>query len=455
MVTDAAMQGLHHTFEPAKRPGTVEEAVPEHVKPPDEHGPAQEGHGVVVPVPAGGGTHDMPATKPSSKPKAIELAENAHSSADAANALIDHHGGRWEDTIWALKKGSGELNEMPLAKRREVIETLVQHRQRFVDDVAKRFGAESEKTASGEAESDVDLNMKGKEAGLKVAQATIYLDGAHPGWQKRFRMGLQVDASRAGTIGDLIAGLPRHLQDDLNRAHTVRSEAALLGRQARHAGTPAERKALLDRIPDPNMRQLADALATATPDELRSMRTEYLIEADRAFEKIDRNAADDVKAQKIKDAQRKQMLANSLEDEAYVSGGAIRSVVLGQKPANAHESYQAAIDQVSMLQHMAGEAGGMRKAMRRYETFKYIQRITEVFEAAGIKDRRLNFLRNQSELIYNVERQAASGDPRTIDAGDLTKKVNDPTSDKRPTSRSPTSARSPECPRATSRTSTG
>jgi hypothetical protein len=107
--------------------------------------------------------------------------------------------------------------------------------------------------------------------------------------------------------------------------------------------------------------------------------------------------------------------------------------VLGHKPAGAHESYQAAIDQLSMLQHMAGEAGGMRKAMRRYETFKYIQRIAEVFEAAGIKDRRLNFLRNQSELIYNVERQAASSaDPRTIDSGDLTKKVNDPNPDKRP-----------------------
>ena len=56
-----------------------------------------------------------------------------------------------------------------------------------------------------------------------------------------------------------------------------------------------------------------------------------------------------------------------------------------------------------------------------------------MLEAAGVKDRRLNFLRNQSELIYNVERQAASSaDTRTIDTGDLTKKVNDPNPDKRP-----------------------
>jgi hypothetical protein len=437
MLTDAGMQGLHHGFEPTKHPATVEEPQPERRKRADEpdaveHGQTQVEVGAVPFFAVGGGIHETTAAKPPAKPTAIELAENAHTSPAAADALIDHHGGRWEETIWALKNGSGELKDMPVARRREVIDTLVRHRQTFVDKIAERFQVQSEKTASGEAESDIDLNMKGNEAGLKVVQATQYLDALHPGWQKRFRMGLMVDASRAGTIAERIAELPKNFQDELNRHHTVTSEAALVARQARLAATPVERKALIDRIPDPNMRELADALSTASPAELKAMRTEYLVEADRAFQKIDRNAPDEVKAEQIKQAQSKQMLANSIDDEAYVTGGAIQVVVLDKTPANVHESYQATIDQVSMLQHMASEAGGMRKAMRRYETFKYIQRITEVFEAAGIKDRRLNFLRNQSELLYNVERQAASADPRTIDASNLTKKVNDPNPDKRP-----------------------
>ena len=169
-----------------------------------------------------------------------------------------------------------------------MIDTLLQHRQSFVNEIGKKFGAEpkGEPTASGEPESDVDLNMKGDEAGLKVAQATLFLDQAHPGWRTRFRMGLLVDAGRATSIGAHIAELPQHLQNEINQHHTLSSEAALVAREARLAPTAEAREALVNRIPDPNMREMARAMANATPAEIVDMRTTWLVEADRAFQRL-------------------------------------------------------------------------------------------------------------------------------------------------------------------------
>ena len=62
----------------------------------------------------------------------------------------------------------------------------------------------------------------------------------------------------------------------------------------------------------------------------------------------------------INDAQDRQMLANSLDDGAYVTGGAIRSVVKGAGPQNAHDSYETLIDQIAQIGLHAQEKGGMR-----------------------------------------------------------------------------------------------
>ena len=201
--------------------------------------------------------------------------------------------------------------------------------------------------------------MKGDEAGLKVAQATLFLDQAHPGWRTRFRMGLLVDAGRATSIGAHIAELPQHLQNEINQHHTLSSEAALVAREARHAPADA-REAIISKIPDPNMREMARAMANATPEEIVDMRTTWLVDADRAFQRLSDTATPDEKARMINEAQDRQMLANSLDDGAYVTGGAIRSVVKGQSPQTAHDSYQTLIDQIAQIGIHAHEKGGMR-----------------------------------------------------------------------------------------------
>ncbi len=426
-LTDAGMQGVHMAGEHMETGSKTREGTPRHeveereqsVKPVEPSGAQHEEHGGGGIGGGGGGGTDPTGGKPPApkKPAAVELAENAHTSPAAADALINHFDGRWEDAVHALKKGTGDLSQMSPEARGKVIDTLLQHRQSFLNEIGKKFGAEprGEPTASGEPESDVDLNMKGEEAGLKVAQATLFLDQSHPGWRTRFRMGLLVDAGRATSIGAHIAELPQHLQNEINQHHTLTSEAALVAREARHA--PADvREAIISKIPDPNMREMARAMANATPEEIVDMRTTWLVDADRAFQRLSDTATPDEKARMINEAQDRQMLANSLDDGAYVTGGAIRSIVKGQSPQTAHDSYQTLIDQIAQIGIHAHEKGGMRAGLRDYETFKYIQRIATALEASGVHgDPRIKYLHQQAELVYNVERDAVvSEDPRNL-----------------------------------------
>jgi hypothetical protein len=281
-----------------------------------------------------------------------------------------------------------------------------------------------EPTASSEPGSDVDLNLKGDDAGLRVAQATEYLNQNHPGWQQRYRMGLLVDAGRARSIADHVAQLPPELHARLDAWQTTAAEAALVSREARAATDPAERAAIVQRISDPTWRQFTQEMADLTPDAALQLRLQYTARSDRTYARIDRNSPLPERYEQIRQALEAQMMANALDPEAYVTGGGIRSVVFQQATHGATETYGALIDQIAMLQEKAREAGGTRKMLRKYETYKYIGRIGETIQKAGIKEGATKLLISQSELYANVDRKATStSDPRTISPDDLTQKT--------------------------------
>ena len=107
----------------------------------------------------------------------------------------------------------------------------------------------------------------------------------------------------------------------------------------------------------------------------------------------------------------KQMLANMLDDEAYITPGAVGEFVSQKPVANASERYQASLDQVLMIGHQAQAAGGVLAAMRRYEIFKYVSRYCELLEGSGLvldaaDKAKLTWFKNWSEYIYRVEREA-------------------------------------------------
>ena len=131
-LTDAGMQGVHMAGEHMESGSKTGEGKPRHeieereqggkrVEPSggqhEEHG----GGGIAV---GGGGGTDPTGGKPPApkKPAAVELAENAHTSPAAADALIAHYDGRWEDAIHALKKGTGDLSQLSPEARGKVID---------------------------------------------------------------------------------------------------------------------------------------------------------------------------------------------------------------------------------------------------------------------------------------------------------------------------------------------
>jgi hypothetical protein len=400
----------------------------EGITPPRE-GLAAAGEHAAEPI--GGGATGAPQSvasgstpqAPAGDPHFLELVAHAGSEPTARDALIDHFGS-WEDTIAALKTGTGELAPIAQAAREAMIHTLVAHRAALVGELATRFGAEQAKTASNEPGSDVDVNMTGADAGLHSAEAMTFLDANHPGWRKRFRMDIMVDAGRSRTLAGELAKLPAHERDAIARRQAEATEAFLLGREARNAPTPEERAEILGRIPNAELRERARTLAELDPAAAHTEHLRLLAHSDRAIAAIDPQGTTADRAAQVGEALDTQALANAFDPEAYVSTSTIRSVVLGEK-VDVIGRYEGVIEQLDMLAHQAHEAGGMRGALRRYETYKYVQRICDQLTGAGIKDPRIAFLRNQGEMVYKMDRGAmGSSDPRTVSPRDVTGKSN-------------------------------
>ena len=154
------------------------------------------------------------------------------------------------------------------------------------------------------------------------------------------------------------------------------------------------------------------------------LRNQALLEGDRLMGELKSATDPAVRQQLAEKITFQQMLANAMDDEAYISGGAVRGFALGQTLINPFEQYQALLDQVGMIAHAVKEAGGVLEAARRYELFKYVNRICTLFEQAGVQDERLAFFKNWSELVYKVDRDAtgALDRPGGVELTDAAKK---------------------------------
>ncbi len=404
----------------AHAPGeTPEGAAPERATPaaPEGAAPGPEAHPAAADAPVMPNSATTGPERAPAGPHVLELAGRVGQGDATAHAPLLDALGPWEEAMWHLRNGTGPAAQIGEAMRLTLMQRLRDHRAGLVRQMADQFGAEPMGKPSEEPESDLDLNVKGDDAGTRAVRIKGYLDQVHPGWERRYRMAVLVDAGRMGSLSDAIARLPAPARRELAVWQAQRAEAMQLTRLARAAGTPAERAELLGRIADPELRRQAESLAALDAAGLRDFHDRLLAATDRQLAAVEGAAPD---PEKIKQALQTQMWANALDPEAYVSAGAIHSVVLGRRIEPA-QAYEAVLDQVGMIHHLADAAGGMRGALRRYETFKYIQRICDQLLATGMHDPRLTFLRNHAELVYNVERRAtASAQARTLSEGDLT-----------------------------------
>jgi hypothetical protein len=350
------------------------------------------------------------------------LVARAKAGDDAAiRELMPQLGERWEVIIADLTNGTGKVAAMSQAERFALRDAMVKHRQKLIDKLAQDFGARPAAGASTEAGSDVDLNVMGETAGQKLLDARAYLDkeyGEH--WQQHYRMALLIDANRVGTVNEFIAALDPTLRAQIEGQITRTGELYALARRAR--GAPVEeRAALLDKVSGQDRARVQhlvdmdDAARLAAHDQA-------LLDGDSAMQRLRAETNAQEKARLATEVTERQMLANMLNDDAYITPGGVGRFAGGKGKLNAAQLYQAAVDQVDMIGHQVHVNHGVLKAMRSYEIFKYMQRFCDLVADSGLavgEDlARLTFFRNWTEYVYRVEREATAsataGGPRNL-----------------------------------------
>lgn len=324
---------------------------------------------------------------------------------------------RWEIAIGELQRGTGGAQGLSLETRLDIVAKLVEHRSAILDDLRERYGAELAPGASAEPGSDADLNVRGDRAGENLISARQELDRIDPQWQTRYRMALLIDANRVGTVQEVLASLPAaeraRVQPQIDRRITRTGELFALSRRARVAEGDA-RTEILNSISDAGDRARVRQLAEMDQHARNTAHDQALRDGDALMANL-RGITDPAERARIAaDITEKQMLANMLNPDAYITPGAVGTFANSQPIANPAQRYQAAIDQIDMIAHQVhvGNPPGVLGAMRSYEIFKYIMRLCDVIEGSRLvragDEAQLTFFRNWAEYVYRVERAATA-----------------------------------------------
>jgi hypothetical protein len=110
------------------------------------------------------------------------------------------------------------------------------------------------------------------------------------------------------------------------------------------------------------------------------------------------------KAELAEQISSKQLEANYFSYEANIGPGSIK--LSGVRGLEMQESYQAALTQLEMIEHIMAESGGdVALASREYELFKYVGRFGDIAERAGMDSARLRYLRNQAKAVAGGQRE--------------------------------------------------
>ncbi|HYR62776.1 MAG TPA: DUF4157 domain-containing protein [Actinomycetota bacterium] len=335
----------------------------------------------------------------------------------------------WEEAVESLQEGHGIVAETPLGTRRALVRALWEHRETITRELHRKYGADTVKGSSNDPGSDKDVNFSGDNAGHNVLAAEAYLAGKYgSNWRKLYRMSLLVEAERVtGYLGEtraLVLDPTMALKGIKLRAGIdVEAETLMLARQLRH--TPPGRRAALLEEADPGIdRARARRLGDLTEGERIAVRDAALKEGDRLAAKHRHLTDPEEVADNGVAMAKQQMLVNAMEDDAYITPGAIRRFVqFGATPDLVHVE-QAAREQLQMMAIHISHVGSLPAALRTYEFHKYMNSVVEVLSDTGVKGPPVPYLLHQTELLYRVFRKAAAaeGRPQGIETRHLASK---------------------------------
>ena len=307
---------------------------------------------------------------------------------------------------------------------------LAAHRKALAWHLKERGGSPS-KSASTERGSDIDVSFPD---GKSMIAAREWLDSYQPGWQ-HFSIGLMVDAGRLNvhkaehvSLGDTTAGKAQAERID------AKTDSYILARDLRN-GRSVDVEARLKALPE-DQRIAVEAFAALKPADRRAQHDSALLEADIFIERMRAEMDPVKKAELAEQATLAQRFANSMTDDAYISGATTDAYVkpgevsmphkAGADPtaktrkatplemlrqATPRERQQVLREQVSFLRHLLAEFNGdAAMMMRDYRAMKYLGRALDAVQASGVHDPAIPYLRGLTDLVYKVDRSAHSGD---------------------------------------------
>ncbi len=297
--------------------------------------------------------------------------------------LLETHG-NWRDLIMHLQ---GEPGNDIYGFAIENLETM---RRNIAGNLQENFGLHlSDRNASTLASSDIDLATSGADAGERMVHAEAFMrDRYGSNWSELLRMNFYTSAERL-----FIYEQVRHLMSDADFGHlqqeiTTLSETLNFAKMLQHAGSNADSvarvEALMAHLTDAQRAEIRTRATSATsPPQVQAAALHLQIDALVArFEALPPN--DPGRIELAREITRRQMEANFLTQEAYISPGAGRHVVRGVA-VHGHEAYQSALANLEMMEHIMHITGGdIQAAVREYELYKYINRFIEAMTTAGI-----------------------------------------------------------------------
>ncbi|MGI5147400.1 toxin glutamine deamidase domain-containing protein [Plantactinospora sp. CA-294935] len=300
---------------------------------------------------------------------------------DAAARVLVRLMGRWAEGITQITAGTGFAAAIPDDQRQRLVEALVDHRRRLYKSLPAELGVRLFGVGSSNPDSDIDLEVRGPDAGRRLLAAEQHLTRVDPQWRSHYRMGVLVHSERVAGSVDALDRAPPERAATLRQELFRTAETLVLARRLRFASGPAERAALLTGLStdlQEQVRQLADSSET----ELTRLRTRALYEADRHHQAAVAASDPSTRARHLVGAAREQLVADYADDEAYVSVGGKRRFAFGAQLERITERRQAVLDQLMQIAHVFHESSGGIDSLRRYETWKYVLRVGDVLDSS-------------------------------------------------------------------------
>lgn len=307
--------------------------------------------------------------------------------------------GSWKDLITKLQ-ADPKANKTTL----KILETF---RNNLIKRLKKSYNADTLPDASTKPESDVDLNLKGTEAGANLIKAEAEMQAEFgENWSKLLRLNFYTEGDRllryqtAKLSPEAVQAFEKQLAKK-----TMHYSLAKMLQHAKQTPEGTERVTKLISVLAPQDAAAIKSMADVDPGTMLQKRNQLHAEVDTLQKELSQlSPGDAAYAEKSMQVSLKQIEINFYSAEAYIGPGALMKA--GAVQGSPALKMQKVMSNLEMMEHILHQTNSnIVRAMKEYEMYKYMFRISDGINAAQM-DLFFDYLTKQ---ISQVNRQGAQG----------------------------------------------